>query len=128
MRTIDHPTTRRLVYGCNGYRRNGDSHGPVVATDTPRLQLQEIESGWHYSTKPVNDLCFTAQTAADLAVLDGFYRRDAHLPGRFGSWERYRATIAGIRALLAELAWQLTAEERRLVDSLEAYVSQAQAA
>jgi hypothetical protein len=118
MKTIDHPTTRRLLYGCVGTQHDGQE-GPTIATDTPRLVLRE-EEGVYYSDRPTDTLQFTAQNGPDLVVLDRFYRRDQRLPGRLGSQARYRATLAGIRTLLNELGWTLTDDERRLLESLEA--------
>lgn len=117
MDSITHPTTRRLVV-C-GYKPGM----PGVAPDDPRLALREV-TGWHYAATPVNELRIIAQTDRDWAVLsilddEDLCRRQTRQ--RFGTWGRYSATLYVVRTVLGELAWQLTDDERALIDSLEAY-------
>jgi hypothetical protein len=117
MKTIDHPTTRRLVV-C-GYKPGHFGTSP----GDPRIALC-VQVGWHYASRPVNELRITAQEPADWKVLkllddDDLYRRQTRL--RFGTWARYSATLYVIRTVLAELGWTLTDDEQALIDALEAY-------
>jgi hypothetical protein len=116
MKAIDTPTTRRLLYGP---MQVGPALAVSIEPDEPRLALYEA-AGIYYSAQPTNLLQFTAHSERDREILRRNLVRDT-LPGRLGSQARYAATLAGIRALLDELAWTLTEDEQRLIDGLEAY-------
>ena len=123
MKTITAPTTRRLFYGPTHHQFAGNV---LIELDQPRLALYEYGST-PYSDRPYDVLCFAAHSERDSAILRDFDYGD--LVGRFGSRTRYRASLAGIHALLDALGWQLTADERALIDALDSYgVSQVKAA
>ena len=116
MNIIDKPTSRRLVYGAIEVQFAGNI---PIEPNEPHLTLCEYPTGWHYGTAAPDELRFRAHDERDRAILLAHHYDDR--VGRFGSWARYHATVAGARALLAELGWTLTDEERSLIDSLEAY-------
>jgi hypothetical protein len=125
MKTITAPTTRRLYFGPIEVQFAGNV---LVEPDKPRLVLYEIPTGFHYGEQAVNELRFTAHDESDREILRRLDYGEVH-QHRFGTWARYRAALDGIRPLIGELGWTLTDDERRLVDSLEAYaMSQVEAA
>lgn len=123
---LEQPTTRRLhtciIVGCNAgvhasrWSSAGEPWPRLALTWTTDEGGADTNTLWIYAP---------GQFSQDSA-LGGFCQLwgDGH---RFGTWARYRLEVERAGAMIRELGWTLTTDERALMDALEEYGRQAPA-